>query len=92
MHTSLEDARLVVAQLLYLLEAIGPDGQEVEVPQELTDLGPVQLSPSGVQERMETLVAGSCRALLAVLDVASGHGLGQVDALRQAALLLARDD
>ncbi len=92
MHTNAEDARLIVAQLLYLLEHVGHDGQEVDVPLSLRDLGPVALSPEGVQERLETLVAGACLALLAVLDVASTHGLGQVDALRQAALGLATAD
>lgn len=92
MHTSLDDARLVLAQLLYLLERVAPDQPEVEVPLALRDLGPVELSPEGVQERLETLVAGACRALLAVLDVASTHGLGQLDGLREAALRLAVDD
>jgi len=91
-HTNAEDARLIVAQLLYLLEHLGDDGQEVQVPLALCDLGPVELSPEGVQERLETLIAGACRALLAVLDVASTHGLSQVDALQQAALGLAAED
>ena len=89
MHTALDDARLVVAQLMYLLEHVTPDGGEVDVPPELCDLGPVLLTPSGVQQRMETLMAGASQALLALLDVASLHGLGERDALQQVALRLA---
>ena len=92
MHTNLDDARTIVAQLRYLLEHVREDGQLVEVPRELGDLGPVELSPEGVQARLETMVAGACRALLTVCDVASAHGLSQQDALRQTALALAGDD
>lgn len=91
MHTNLEDARLITAQLLYLLERVDPEGGEVDVPLELRDLGPVELSPEGVAQRLETLVAGACRALLALTEVASSHGLSQVEALQQAALLLAQE-
>lgn len=86
MHTNLDDARLIVAQLLHVLRHPGDDA---EVPRELRDLGPVELSPAGVQARLETLVAGACRALLTVLDA---HGLPADEALQRAALALAEVD
>ena len=90
MHTALDDARLVVAQLLYLLENVRDE--LIDVPPELCDLGPVEMTPEGVQQRMETLVAGASRALLTVLDLVAERGLEHRDALRQAALRLAADD
>ena len=92
MNTNLDDARMIVGQLLYVMEHVREDGGPVEVPRELCELGPVELSPDGVRERLETLVAGACRALLAVLDVATTHGLAQQDALEQAAMALAGVD
>ena len=91
MHTNLDDARTVVAQLLHLLTRLSDDGEQVEVPLALRDLGPVELSPEGVQERLETLVAGACRALLAVVDVVAPQQDPR-GVLEQAALLLADAD
>lgn len=86
MHTDLDDARTIVAQLLYVLTHVGDGSVDVEVPPELRDLGPVLLTPEGVQARLETMVAGACRALLAVLDA---HGLPVEEGLQQTALRLA---
>ena len=83
----LSDGRWVRAH-----DHVTPDGGEVDVPPELCDLGPVLLTPSGVQQRMETLMAGASQALLVLLDVASLHGLGERDALQQVALRLAATD
>ena len=89
MNTDVDDARLIVAQLLHVLRHVGDGTTEVEVPRELRDLGPVALSPEGVQARLETLVAGACRALLTVLDL---HGLPTDESLERLALALADVD
>ena len=91
MHTNADDARTVVAQLLYLLTHSGPTDGEVDVPLALRDLGPVELTPEGVAARLETMVAGACRAVLAVVDVAA-PGQDPRGVLQQAALLLADAD
>lgn len=91
MHTALDDAQLVVAQLLYLLEHMRDDGELIEVPPQLCDLGGVELTPEGVQQRLETLVAGASQALLTVLDLLAERGLSHREALREAALRLAAE-
>jgi len=56
------------------------------------DLGPVEMTPEGVTQRMTDLYAGGIRALSAFAQVARLRGVDIDEALREAMSVLAEED